>query len=755
MASARQSSLYERRYQYQSPFSGETRRILAPRSVGLSSVVRQQASGELDVMISRYNNGLIGNEEMKSFLTSQANNQYLSESDRAQVQEKLVDFDALIEKDRLEAVFKAAPEASLEKANAAIALSEFYTKRASSMVPGTPAYLQAQENAATWSQNVQAIQESVNKKQLSNYETSMMQQINTLQTSSSERSSAMATMYSKLADLATQQGDQETANEYIAKQRQQETIASQYAAEEQEQMTKTEMKQYIAEQEARIAQMPNNTAEEIAAKRDLYEDIANKYAEMGDQYNADKYAAKYYDASEKYEKKAAATSASSAASASAQAAKDYSDNIRLAQERYINGQYDSSQFTSPEEEYKDSLSHAVNEWKETIGSIRNLAYSMDANEKISWNGKTRRVGDVIDEIDAEYAKVDGLDNAIQSGTVMLKELPVSSKMGKNVPKYELVDIRNISDEESYLLAPDETGILHSGEMKMEEISQKDFEDAKLSGEAAGYTYNSKTGRYYRPAGIKFTVVDPETGQSYVQSSNEQGKVLSYRSIRDEARKLGYKDTDIIDFDPEKAARVTSEQAAMTQQEVAKSREKAKKIQLKQEEKGLINQVAQKTDTILPRITQGARTVGEQLKDTAVAVAKSPTLAAVDVGKNLVGELANTNVGEKINQTIQPAVQKVQQAVQPTVQRVQQAAQPAVQQVQKAVQPAVNTAQQVYNKLPEPIKQAPIVAAYNYVAPKVQQAVAPVVQKAKDTAQKIATTVTSTSPFSWLKSKLGW
>jgi len=573
-----------------------------------------------------------------------------------------------------------------------------------------------------------------------------------LPTASSERSAATAEMYSRLASLATQQGDQESANEYIAKQQQQETVASQYAEAEQATQSKETMKQYIAEQEAKIAQMPNNTPQEIAAQRDLYEDIANKYAEMGDQYNADKYAARYYDAVEKYDKKVASSSASETASATAQAGKDYSDNIRLAQERYVNGQYDSSKFSSPEEEYKDSLSRSVNEWKGTIESIRNLAYSMDANDKISWNGKTRRVGDVIDEIDAEYSKIDGLDNAIQSGTVMLKELPVGSKMGKNVPKYELVDIRNISDEESYLLAPDETGILHSGEMGMEEISQKDYEDAKLGGEAVGYTYNSKTGKYYRPSGIKFTVVDPETGQSYLQSSNEKGNVLSYKSIRDEARELGYKDTEAIDFNPEKAAKVTSEQAAMTQEQVAKSKEKAQKIQIKQGEKGLVDQVVGKTDTLLPRITQGARTAGEQLKDTAISLAKSPGQTAIEIGKNAVGELADTGIGQKISSIAQPVAQKVQQSIQPTVQRVQQATQPAIQQVQQAVQPVVQQAQKYVAPITNAVSTSSgqykpavdLVNTYKTGLSNISQAGQAVVKAATPVVQKIGTTIKNTA-----------
>lgn len=645
MASARQQALQDRR----SPSLGGDRiRILAPAATGISSIAKANAANESDVMITKYNNGLIGNAEMKSFLQSQVNNPYVSQSDKSQIQTKLADFDVLIEKDRLESVFKTAPENSIAKSQAAQQLSQFYTQRASQMVPGTPAHSQAMENAGVWQQNVQAINENLNKLQRKNLENSKLQQINQLPTSSSERYQAQAEMYKQLYDMAQAQGDQDDAQVYAAKYEQAVTVAEQYAEQEQSKMDVNEIKQFAAQQDLEIAKLTDKTPDEMKAKAEKAYAVAERYAAIGDQLNYTKYMTIGTQAEEKYQKKMSGLSAAESAKVAFQREKDYSDNIRLAQERYVTGQF-SPPFTSAEEEYKDSLSKSVSEWQGSLESIYETAISMDASEKITWRGKTRRVGDVLDEIQKEYDKIQGLDQAIQSGAAMLMEVPGSEKIGKNTPKFELVDIRNLSEEEQQLLAPDESGILHSGEMGKQELSKEDYEALMLEDSyRKDVSYNSKTGKYYQDSGLQFTVVDPETGQKYVQKPNEEGKVSSYKSIRDEARGLGYKDNELIDYDPAKAQDINSKQVSMTAEEVRKSQEKKQKLKTaepKAPELSLVEKITGATDKILPggpvNSVQTKRTLPEQIKDT---VSMSP----IEAGKEILGKLTQPKPAEMKN-----------------------------------------------------------------------------------------------------------
>lgn len=647
MANARQAALQERR---SSSYGGGKIRVLAPAQTGLSSIAKQNAANESDVMISKYNNGLIGNAEMKSFLESQVQNPYVSQSDKTQIQTKLADFDVLIEKDRLESVFKTAPENSMAKSQAAQKLSQFYSQRASQMVPGTPAHSQAVENAGVWQQNVESINQNVNKLQRKNLENTKLQQINQLPTSSSERSQAQAQMYKQLYDMAQSQGDQEDAQVYAAKYEQAVTVAQQYAEQEQSKMDVNEIKQFAAQQDLEIAKLTDKTPDEMKAKAEKAYAVAEKYAAIGDQLNYTKYMTIGTQAEEKWSKKMAGLSAAETAKVAFQNEKDYSDNIRLAQERYVTGQF-SPPFTSAEEEYKDSLSKSVSEWQGTLENIYNTAINMDASEKISWRGKARRVGDVLDEIQKEYDKIQGLDQAIESGAAMLKELPTSEKIGKNTPKFELIDVRNLSEEEQQLLIPDESGILHPGEMGKQEIDKETFNNLMLEDSfRKDLDYNSKTGKYYQDGGLQFSVIDPETGQKFVQRAGEDGKIKSAASIRDEATKLGVKPGEQIDFNPEKAAEINANQVSMTAEQVSKSLEKKKKtVEPPTPELSLIDKIAGATDQLLPKgkVTTPIpekRTLGKQLTDTAQAVIENPLAA----GKEILGNITQPKPAELKN-----------------------------------------------------------------------------------------------------------
>ena len=557
MANARQSILEDRR--------GESKiRLLAPVATGISSIAKQNASNETDIMVAKYNAGLIGNEEMKAFLQTQLGNQYVSASDKTQIQTKLLDFDVLIEKDRLESVFKLAPENSLQKAQAATALADFYQKRASTMVAGTQAHSQALENAGVWQQNLATIQESTNREQQKNYKNQMLEQVNKL--TGSAKAQASAEMYTKLYDLAMQQGDQEGAQVYAANKEQELSRSAAYQESEANQAASQNRKDIINEF--------NIVKNAYLTKQISYDEYKKYLIELND------YAMEQQDGTlqtsvisaatemEKLQAKggpgavniggnlfAKTKSTGGGSSVADKMSQDYSDNLRVIQEMYINGN-DGNGNPYTEQDYKEDLAEAVGNRTQELDTFWNTVQSMDDSATVWWKGKNRKVRDVKDEIEKEYNNVNSLNVAIESGTVMLKQLPVSEQIGKNLPTYELIDWRNIDDKESHLLALDERGIFHTGEMSQTEITKEARES--LLGEdyeRKDISYDGKTGKYYQYSGIVFDVVDDVTGQNYKQVVNPDGKLQSVADIRRGAKEVGYGPRDIIDYNPEQAEKV--------------------------------------------------------------------------------------------------------------------------------------------------------------------------------------------------------
>lgn len=304
--SARLASLLEQRRASRGLYSGDKIRVLSPSSnSGISTIARRNISAETDEMIKRYNDGLIGNEDMKAFLNKQVGNAALTPQEKVDIQDKIRDFDTLIQKDKLESVYKSAPDGSFEKIQAAQTLSDFYKKRASGMVAGTPAHSQALENAGVWDQTVADLNVKANRAGQVNLQRQLQQNINTLPTSSSQRSLAEADMYKKLFETSTSQGDQEMADKYAAAYNQAITMANQHGNTETEQLNKQKIKEYIASADLEISKLKTGSAAELAAKRDKAQTVAEMYRQIGDSVNYTHFMSVATEAGQKFDSKVA------------------------------------------------------------------------------------------------------------------------------------------------------------------------------------------------------------------------------------------------------------------------------------------------------------------------------------------------------------------------------------------------------------------------------------------------------------------
>ncbi len=653
MANARQSILQDRR----APTLGSgSIRVLTPQNTGISSIAKRNAANESEVMISKYNNGLISNAEMKTFLQGQVNSPYITDSDKIDIQTKLQDFDVLIEKDRLESVFKLAPENSLQKEQAATALAQFYTKRASSMVAGTPAHSQALENAGAWQSTVQSIRGSVNKQQRKNLENSLLQKVNQLPTSSSARSQATAQMYKQLYDMAVSQGDEEDAQVYAAKLEQAQTYADQYGVQEQEQMSKNEIKQFAAEQDLLIAKLTDKTPDELRAKAEKAYAVAEKYAEIGDQLNYTKYLTMATQAEEKYNNKVSSLSGSEMAASWDTNDDEYKKIIKEKQKELSQGKININQYSA-------GVANVINQRKVDLDSRIEYAESLDPNAKIKVNGRNIRAEDLLqkyyDERDVssglgygDKSEDGGINQKLEdfmSGKVVAvvvppKEVTKSGSLsltGSEVAKITFVNSDNL-DENDW--AVDENGLRHKINREEVQLTPEQAMTAvngyytDANGQSSRVLYDTAGNPYVYGQGKKVQTYEPGSSKKVEQEYTGQ-PVKSYIGFQDEVQTRAEKDFE----DQAKAAQINP------------------KVE-EQPDVPLIQKISEVTDTILPQGKNVSpipekRTLGQQLRDTA-------SLAPIEAGKKILQNLKEPvgDVIENARETIQPVVQTAQNVI---------------------------------------------------------------------------------------------
>lgn len=214
--SARTASLQANRSGY-SPYGSSGRiRLLSPSNNSVASIAKKTANSEMEVMVTKYNAGLISNEDMRAFLTKMQTNPGISEVDRTDLNIQIQDFDSRVQKDNLETIYKSAPDNSLAQVQAAQALSSYYKSRASAMQPGTPAHTSNIQNANAYDQKVLEINDRMKTEARRNQRYAEEAKVNQTPSNSAERATAKAEMWKKLYDQAVADGDATDANKYAA-----------------------------------------------------------------------------------------------------------------------------------------------------------------------------------------------------------------------------------------------------------------------------------------------------------------------------------------------------------------------------------------------------------------------------------------------------------------------------------------------------------------------------------------------------------
>lgn len=163
MISARQASLQAQRTRYRGLAS--SRRVFNPNSLAAAgqTAARRSADAEMSNMVSRYADGLEGNDAMLAYLTKAKNNSLFTLQEKVQIQDKIRDFQGRVRGEKLEAMYRAAPEQSFQRVQAAQALSSFYQTEAAGMQADTPAQSLTLQKASQWGAAAQNEQDKILK----------------------------------------------------------------------------------------------------------------------------------------------------------------------------------------------------------------------------------------------------------------------------------------------------------------------------------------------------------------------------------------------------------------------------------------------------------------------------------------------------------------------------------------------------------------------------------------------------------------
>lgn len=245
--SARASQLYEQRKSYAGlgRFGGATR-VLTGSSVGSNKVdiiAKKNAEAELQVKIQQYNDGMLGNEEMRGYLKNMLNTPLMTATDRADIENKIRDMDRKIRVSALESAYKNAPDNSIEKIQSAQAISNYYAGEAAGAATGTPAQNDLLEKSGQWNMVVQNEKKQVDTYNRTLKRAQLFREVANQMPNTVEEAQMKAQAYAELAQQARTDGNETEAIRYETSAQNEMNQAQLYAQKNQEQADKETSRQ--------------------------------------------------------------------------------------------------------------------------------------------------------------------------------------------------------------------------------------------------------------------------------------------------------------------------------------------------------------------------------------------------------------------------------------------------------------------------------------------------------------------------------
>lgn len=214
MANARASSLQGQRSTFGYGRFGGATRVSTSLSSSASSIAKNAQGDELSAMTSKYNDGVIGNEEMRAFLQKMLGSSLLSASEKTEVESRLRDFDVRIRVGQMEANYKNAPDNSIAKIQSAQTMGNYYRSLAGTLQPDTPAYSNYMEKAGQWDQVAVSETSQANKSARAIKRSQLFTEVYKSPPGSSEEAFQKYQAFVELANQANADGDVQAATQF-------------------------------------------------------------------------------------------------------------------------------------------------------------------------------------------------------------------------------------------------------------------------------------------------------------------------------------------------------------------------------------------------------------------------------------------------------------------------------------------------------------------------------------------------------------
>lgn len=657
--SARQAQLEAQRNPY------KNLRILAPQNSAVNTIAKRTATAELSIMTEKYNDGLIGNEEFRAFLNKQLANPGITENDKAEIEDKVRDFDTLVRKDQLEAVFRSAPENSLEKVTAAQALSNFYKDRAATMVPGTPAHSTALENAGSWSNQAVSVQNTVEKQARTNYRYVQEQKIYQLPTGSSDQAYAKSEMYQKLAEQAAADGDATEMNRFVAQAQQYATMGDQYVEREGERSIK-EGRGIVVDA---LNQALNGYHDGTVSAEELYQVLSevDAYALENEDTSLQLKVNTEADRVAKIEAKGGlrrgtagglpvvlgkGKGGSGGGTDWDEADYKYSNGLRAFDAEYKAG-------LSNAEEYAESVGELLTQRQKDVITRLETAEAVaseNPNAKIMYNGKKTRAADVVEALYKEADELDGQVQAYNNGSFTLLEIPPDQfntsgsfkKSGKNVATYQIVDPSSIPPEamDNYMM--DSEGILHAVQGDYVSLTAD-----QLKNVVGGY-YTDENGQSYK------VITDPKSGLSTIRMNSRVDLYDPSDRTRKVTLTLTGDEESIPGYEEAFQQQTKNLESEARQADIQQSKEKAVEVP-NLDLRTPVQKIQEAAQPVVDQVGKVVQSAAEKIPDV---IKQSPFQAiAPKVGEVVQPALDKVqDVAKQVSSVVQPVLPKIQEAV---------------------------------------------------------------------------------------------
>lgn len=621
--SARQASLQAQKSNFLYGKSGGIR-LLSPSNNSIASIAKKTATAELDVMVKNYNAGLISNDEMKAFLTKMQGTPGLSETDRADINIQLQDFDSRILKDKLEATYKAAPDNSFQQVQAAQALSSYYKQRAAGMQPGTPAYTDNINNASLYDQKIVDINDRIKTTARQNQRYIEEQKVNQTPSNSSERSYAKAQMWKNLYDQAVADGDMVDANKFASYYEAEITRGDELSQKETIDTEKTDLRNILGDLTNQYHDGKINEQQYLQALAE----ISPRIDATGD-YGLINTLNRTTDIVQKNLEKGGLKRGTTSSGLPVVLGKgkggsggvtdwdkkdfDYSDNLRELQMALKNKQLTPS-------EYIDAIRMVVLKRVDDIQkqiTVVEATAKENPNAKILFNGRKTRAEDVLNSLNDEYDKLDeqaGLASNPKAKLALVQIAPGEfnksgdvSKSGKSFATYELVDSKNMPKSE---YVQDNEGVFHA-------LVQR---ERLLSPEEQANVYNNtlqdENGTIYKVR------TDASSGNQYLQTKEKFVKV--YNPGTSDYKEVAPGATGIVPNYTDAVALQTQTETTNRQLKIKKQKEdkKAQVLAVEQAKIDKANSPITKVTNLVNAVKENpVKTVESAVKPVADAVSK--------------------------------------------------------------------------------------------------------------------------------------